>query len=112
MGAVPVEKRGIAAGTRTMMNNAGLVISMAVSMAIISSSISADALQRLFVGTQVGSRGIAVANFISSLRFAFTISVAFSLLAALISFLRGPEPHWDAKLVNQPALDPQKGDAD
>jgi EmrB/QacA subfamily drug resistance transporter len=99
MGAVPVEKRGIAAGTRTMMNNAGLVISMGISMAIISSSISADALQRLFVGTQVGSRGIAVANFISGLRLAFTISFGFSLLAALISYLRGPKIVWQEEHI-------------
>ena len=101
MGAVPVEKRGIAAGTRTMMNNAGLVISMAISMAIISSSISADALQRLFVGTQVGSRGIAVTNFISGLRLAFTISFGFSILAAVISYLRGPQVVWQTEQASR-----------
>lgn len=95
MGAVPVDKRGIAAGTRTMMNNAGSVISIALAMAIISSSISADALQRLFVGTQVGSRGIAVSHFMAGLRLAFTISFGFSLLASFISYLRGADPHWN-----------------
>ncbi len=94
MGAVPVEKRGIAAGTRTMMNNAGSVISIAMAMAVISSSISQDALLRLFVGTQVGSQGIAVSHFIGGLRTAFAISFAFSLLAAVISYLRGPKPEW------------------
>ncbi len=98
MGSVPVEKRGIAAGTRTMMNNAGSVISIAMAMAVISSSISQDALLRLFVGTQVGSQGIAVSHFISGLRTAFTISFIFSLLAAAISYLRGPEPRWEHSL--------------
>ncbi len=98
MGAVPVEKRGIAAGTRTIMNNAGSVISIAMAMAVISSSISQDALLRLFVGTQVGSQGIAVSHFISGLRTAFTISFIFSLLAAAISYLRGPEPRWEHSL--------------
>jgi EmrB/QacA subfamily drug resistance transporter len=107
MGAVPVEKRGIAAGTRTMMNNAGLVISMAIMMAIISSSISADALQRLFVGTQVGSRGIVVADFISGLRLAFTISFGFSLLAAVISYLRGPQTDWKIE-PHLKTLDPEE----
>ncbi len=105
MGAVPVEKRGIAAGTRTMMNNAGSVISIAMAMAVISSSISQDALLRLFVGTQVGSQGIAVSHFISGLRTAFTISFIFSLLAAAISYLRGPEPRWEHSLSDMtPAL--------
>jgi EmrB/QacA subfamily drug resistance transporter len=92
MGAVPVERRGIAAAVRTMMNNAGSVVSIALAMAIISSSIDPEAMQALFTGTQVGSEGIAVNHFISGLRLAFTISFFISLLAAFISFLRGPHP--------------------
>lgn len=94
MGAVPVERRGIAGGVRTMMNNAGSVISIALAMAIISSSIDPKALQALFTGTQVGSEGIAVGHFISGLKTAFTISFIISLLAALISYFRGPQPHF------------------
>lgn len=45
MGMVPPDKRGVAAGVRTMANNAGTVLSIAVSMAIISSSISPDAME-------------------------------------------------------------------
>jgi EmrB/QacA subfamily drug resistance transporter len=89
MGAVSPQRRGIAGGVRTMMNNAGSVISMALSMAIISSSITPEALQGLFAGTQVGSQGIAVAQFISGLRVAFTISFIMSLLGAVISYMRG-----------------------
>lgn len=95
MGMVPADKRGIAAGIRTMMNNAGTVLSIAISMAIISSSISPDAMQALFIGTQIGSQGIAISQFISGLRMAFTISFVFSLVAAFISYLRGPAPIWE-----------------
>lgn len=95
MGAVPVERRGIAAGVRTMMNNAGSVVSIALAMAIISSSIDPEAMQALFTGTQVGSQGIAVGHFIAGLRSAFTISLIISILAAVISYLRGPEPTWE-----------------
>ena len=95
MGAVPVERRGIAAGVRTMMNNAGSVISIGLALAIISSSIDPSALQGLFTGTQVGSQGIAVNSFISGLRIVFTISFFISLLAAFISFLKGPQPKWE-----------------
>jgi hypothetical protein len=97
MGAVPVERRGIAAGVRTMMNNAGSVISIAIAMVIISSSIDPKALQGLFTGTQVGSEGIAIGHFISGLRTAFAISFVISLLAAFISYLRGPQPKWEGK---------------
>jgi EmrB/QacA subfamily drug resistance transporter len=95
MGAVPVERRGIAAGVRTMMNNAGTVISIALAMAIISSSIDPRAMEGLFAGTQVGSQGIAVGQFISGLRTAFLISFVISLIAAFISYLRGPQPKWE-----------------
>jgi len=95
MGGVPADKRGIAAGLRTMLTNAGMVLSIAISMAIISSSISPEAMQALFVGTQVGSSGIATTQFISGLRTAFTICFIFSLLAAFISYLRGPSPIWE-----------------
>ncbi len=94
MGAVPAERRGIAAGVRTMMNNAGSVISIALALAIISSSIDPKALQGLFTGTQVGSEGIAIGQFISGLRMVFAISFGISLLAAFISYLRGPQPEW------------------
>jgi len=96
MGAVPVNKRGIAAGVRTMLMNAGSVLSIAVSMAVIGSSVSPEAMQGLFLGTQVGSQGIAVGSFIGGLRMAFTISFGFSILAAVLSYMRGPAPKWNA----------------
>jgi len=94
MGIVPADKRGIAAGVRTMANNAGSVLSIAISMAIISSSISPQAMQALFIGTQVGTEGIAIGQFVSGLRVAFTISFVFSIIAAVISYMRGTEPKW------------------
>lgn len=89
MGAVPAQRRGIAGGVRTMMNNAGSVISIALSMAIISSSITPEAMQGLFAGTQVGSQGIAINQFILGLRAAFTISFIMSLFAAAMSYMQG-----------------------
>lgn len=97
MGSVPADKRGVAAGLRTMLNTGGSVISIALSMAIISSSVTPEAMQALFVGTQVGSQGIAIGKFIGALRLAFSISFGFSVLAAILSYLRGPEPKWDTE---------------
>lgn len=94
MGAIPANKRGIAGGVRTMFNNAGNMLSFAISMAVIGSSVSEEALQGLFLGTQVGSRGIQVAGFIGGLRISFAISFGFSILAAVLSYMRGPEPKW------------------
>lgn len=94
MGSVPPSKRGIAAGVNTMMSNAGALLSIALSMAVISSSISPDAMQALFLGTQIGANGIAINEFVAGLRMAFTISFVFSLTAALMSYLRGPRQLW------------------
>lgn len=94
MGIVPADKRGIAAGVRTMALNAGNVLSIAISMAIISSSVSEEAMQGLFMGTQVGSKGIAIDQFMSGLRTAFLLSFIISIFAAVISYSRGTEQRW------------------
>ncbi|WP_010236659.1 MFS transporter [Clostridium arbusti] len=99
MSVVPANERGIAASLRLMMNNAGTVISIAISMAILSSSISQDSMQALFIGTQVGTKGIAVGQFLSGLRVAFTISFVFSIAGSIMSYLRGPKPEWDTTVV-------------
>ncbi|MBV4425473.1 MFS transporter [Clostridium tyrobutyricum] len=97
MANVPEDKRGIAAGVRTMFMNAGMVLSIAISMAVISSSISPAAMQALFVHSHVSAGSIASNQFISGLRVAFTISFIFSLFAAFISYLRGPAPKWNSQ---------------
>ena len=91
MGAVSPERRGIAAGTRTMMNNAGMLLSMALGLALTTSSISPETLRGLFAGTQVGSEGVAVNLFTAGLHRAFWLSFIVSLLAAFISSLRGTD---------------------
>ncbi len=99
MSAVPTERRGIAAGVRIMLLNAGNIISIGLALAILSSSISQEAIQALFIGTQVGSKGIAVSEFVSGLRIAFIVSFILSLVAAVISYLRGKEPNWKSESI-------------
>ena len=102
MGAVMPERRGVAAGTRTMMNNTGAVVSMALGLAVTASSMTPQAMQSLFSGTMEASQatagagmttagaGIAVHEFIGGLHLAFWVSVGLSLIAAVISLMRGP----------------------
>ena len=89
MGSVSVERRGIVSGIRAMSANAGNVLSLALAMAMISTSITPDALQGLFAGTQVGSRGIGIDGFIKGLRSVFSLSVVITVAAAGLSYLRG-----------------------
>jgi EmrB/QacA subfamily drug resistance transporter len=101
MEAVPAEKRGIAGGVRTMINNVGMVISLALSMAVITSSITPEAFAGLFTGAQIGAKGIAVGEFISGLRIIFTVSFFISVLGAFISYLRGNPPDWQHDVRHQ-----------
>lgn len=95
MGSVPPEKRGIATGTRTMMMNVGNIISLAITMAVITTSVTSEALQGLFTGTQVGSKGINVVLFMNGLHMVFIFSFIVCLVGAFLSYLRGPVPMWD-----------------
>ncbi len=94
MGLVPPERRGIAGSTRTMLMNAGSVISIAMAFAILSSGLTPQAMGALFIGAQIGGKGIFVDTFISDLRFAFFLSFVISIGAAVISYMRGPTPVW------------------
>lgn len=87
MADVSPERRGIAAGTRTMMNNAGSVISIALAFVIISSGLTQQAINSLFVGEQVGGKGIDIGIFMSDLRIAFFVSFAIGIIAAIIAYL-------------------------
>lgn len=90
MGAVPPERRGIAAGTRTMMNNAGMLLSMAIGLALISTSMSPAAMQGLLTHTQVNSGGVVINGFMLGLQRAFWLSFLVSIVATFASLLRGP----------------------
>jgi len=95
MESVPPRKRGIATGVRSMLFNAGQVLSLGLALAIVSSAISLEALTNLFLGLQVGSEGVEIAEFISGIRLVFTISFAATLLAAFVSSRKGVMPLWE-----------------
>ena len=89
MKVVPENRRGIAAGIRTMSNNAGNAISIAMSMAILAYSIPRDSLRNLIIGKSV--EVIYTNQFVTGLRGAFIITLFLSLLAAGLSHFRGKE---------------------
>lgn len=99
MGSVPSNKRGVASSTRVMMNNAGSVVSIALAFAITSSGMTSQAMQALFAGIQIGSKGIFIGTFIQDLRIAFYVSLLISITAAILSFMRGKKPIWDENKV-------------
>jgi EmrB/QacA subfamily drug resistance transporter len=92
MGAVPVHRRGIAGGTRMMLQNTGSVLSIAVLLAIVTSSVPKQTLLAIFSGLDSGLSPGALDPFIHNLHVAMWVLAATSVAAAGVSLLR-PRAH-------------------
>jgi EmrB/QacA subfamily drug resistance transporter len=88
MGAVPVERRGIAAGARTMLQNTGAVISIAFVLAIITNSIPKEVLFAIFSGLATGLSAAQLDPFIHNMHEALWVLAATSVIGAGVSMLR------------------------
>ena len=99
MNAVPPQRRGIASGTRMMLQNVGSMVSMAVAMPMVLTGLSAQDMANLFLyGGGISSD--AMNTFESGLHEAFWLFFFISLIAVAISLLK-------FKPVNQQATDEQ-----
>jgi EmrB/QacA subfamily drug resistance transporter len=88
MGAVPMHRRGIAAGARVMLQNTGAVISIAFVMAIVTSAVPKDVLFKIFSGITSGLSTQQLQPFISNMHLALWVLTGVSLLGAVVSMLR------------------------
>ncbi|HEX3218879.1 MAG TPA: MFS transporter [Candidatus Limnocylindria bacterium] len=94
MGVVPPAKRGIGAGMRAMLTNTGFVISIALAVGLLTSSMDPAVLLSIVAGVQTGSAGIDMAPFIGALHVAFLAGVGASAMGAVISMMRGRHRSW------------------
>jgi MFS family permease len=99
MGTVAPNRRGIAAGTRTMLQNTGAVISIAFVLAIVTAAVPKDVLFRIFSGITTGLSDRSVAPFIHNMHTALWVLAATSLIGAGVSLLR---PGHRQQLAPQP----------
>jgi EmrB/QacA subfamily drug resistance transporter len=88
MGVVPPHRRGIAAGTRTMVQNTGAVISIAFVMAIVTASIPKEVLFKIFSGITSGLSDARLAPFITNMHVALWVLAGTSVLGAVVSLMR------------------------
>src|SRR3954464_13776965 len=88
MGTVPVERRGIAAGARVMLQNTGAVISIAFVMAIVTAAVPTTILFKIFSGLASGLTIAQLAPFISNMHTALWVLAAVSLIGAGVSLMR------------------------
>ena len=94
MGVVPAEKRGIGAGMRAMLTSTGFVISIALAIGLVTTSMDPQVLVAIFAGTQIGGTGIDMGPFIDALHLAFGAGVVVSLVGAGLSLARGGHRSW------------------
>jgi EmrB/QacA subfamily drug resistance transporter len=90
MGTVAPNRRGIAAGTRTMLQNTGAVISIAFVLAIITAAVPKAVLFKIFSGITSGLSDHTLAPFIHNMHTALWVLAATSMLGAGVSLLRPP----------------------
>ena len=89
MGAVPADRRGVAASARTLLFNTGQLFSMGVSFAILAGVMGSRQLTGFLAGIDVKSVASGHAAFAHGLTEAFVVSGVLSIFAAVLSALRG-----------------------
>ena len=89
MGVVPPNKRGAGAGVRMMLMQSGFVVSIALAIGLVTSSMDPKVMVAIFSGEQIGGQGISLAPFINALHIAFLAGLVASLLGAVASLMRG-----------------------
>src|SRR3954465_6104148 len=88
MGTVPPQRRGIAAGTRTMLQNTGAVLSIAFVLAIVTAAVPKDVLFKIFSGLATGLSDATLQPFIDNMHTALWVLAATSVIGAVVSLLR------------------------
>ncbi len=87
MGAVPPDRRGVAASTRTLLFNTGQLFSMGISFAILAGIMGSGQLSGFLAGIDVTQSARGHAAFAHGLSEAFIISAILSLIATVFSML-------------------------
>ena len=90
MGSVPANRRGVAAGMRTLLNNTGQTTAIAIAMVILSTVMSYRLLSGLFTGSASGS-GLDAAAFMHGFHEIFLFGAVTAVIAAICSSLRGSD---------------------
>jgi EmrB/QacA subfamily drug resistance transporter len=103
MGTVPTERRGIAAGARTMLQNTGAVISIAFVLAVITAAVPSDVLFKIFSGLASGLTSAQLDPFIANMHTALWILAATSVIGAGVSMLRPNEKKTAPRQVSRPS---------
>ena len=103
MGSVPADRRGVAASMRSLVFNGGQLFSIALAFTIVSTTMGASHLAAFMAGATVGVTHPEVLSFQVGLRHAFYLSAILSVVAAVLSFMRGASTPPTRSALRQPA---------
>jgi predicted MFS family arabinose efflux permease len=97
MSAVEPNERGAASGIRTMVQNTGQMLAIAIAFPLVLSTLPVAVLYHVFLyGGGLSSDPLVLAAFELGMHQAFLVSAAISALAAIISFMRPKHASHDA----------------
>jgi len=88
MGTVPPNRRGIAAGARTLLQNTGAVLSIAFVLAVVTSAVPKATLFAVFSGLTKGLSAQKLDPFIANMHVALWVLAGTSFVGALVCLLR------------------------
>ncbi|MGH2855225.1 MAG: MFS transporter, partial [Solirubrobacteraceae bacterium] len=100
---VPAQRRVIAAGARTLLQNTGAVLSIAFVMAIVTSAVPRSTLFSVFSGLAKGLSVQKLDPFIANMHVALWVLAATSLVGAAVCLLR--PRHQESGATERPIAD-------
>lgn len=87
MNATPTPRRGVASGMSSTLINAGFLLSLGISFAVMATSVSTAVLQSIFSGNSVPIGSLELQKFVGSLHGLFILMGFISLFSAVPAFM-------------------------
>jgi EmrB/QacA subfamily drug resistance transporter len=91
MTSVEPSRRGIANGVRSMMQNTGYVVSVALSLGIVTSALPADEKREAYAGTLSRLGSSSLDRLTHGYHLAFFVLAGITVVGMAVSLSRGPQ---------------------
>jgi len=91
MSTSPRDRLGVASATLATLRNAGMVTSFAIALAVAASAMPRAIMLKVFIGTASHLGSKLMVTFVDGMNSALRVSVGLSVIAALMSLVRGRE---------------------
>ena len=90
MGSVAPDRRGVAAGIRSLLMSVGGVVAIIFTLSIVVSEVPRDVMLQVFSGLSSNLPAATLTPFVDGLKLAFWILAGISALSAVLAFLLPP----------------------